>query len=85
MNEDWFDDLVNGEPTPITYRQLVTIESKIDYCNLSARYKSEILSKLNYYTEIEVESVIKDILNNQISIDPRDQFNKMFKDGMFNS
>tara|TARA_Y100000401_G_C8307357_1_gene217739 strand:- start:1045 stop:1308 length:264 start_codon:yes stop_codon:yes gene_type:complete len=83
VNEDWFDDLVNGEPTPITFSQLVTIESKIDYCNLPISYKTKILNNLNNYTEIEAELVIKDILDNQIPIDPKDQYKQMRKNGMF--
>ncbi len=47
MNDDWIDNLLDGKPTPITYRQLVTIECNIDQTSLTTRMKSEILNRIN--------------------------------------
>jgi hypothetical protein len=81
---DWLEYVFNDEPTPITYRQLVIIESRIDRADISLSEKSEILNNLNNYTELEAEEIIKKILENEIKTDPKDQWKEMFKSGMFN-
>jgi len=84
MSEDWLDNILDGEPTPITYRQLVIIESMIDRTALGSTEKNEILTNLNNYTELEAEEIIKEILENETKTDPKDQWKEMFKSGMFN-
>jgi hypothetical protein len=84
VSKDWLDYVLDGEPTPITYRQLVIIESRIDRADISLSEKSEILNNLNNYTELEAEEIIKKILENEIKTDPKDQWKEMFKSGMFN-
>tara|TARA_Y100001938_G_C7955414_1_gene361461 strand:- start:80 stop:346 length:267 start_codon:yes stop_codon:yes gene_type:complete len=83
VSKDWLDYVLDGEPTPITYRQLVIIESRIDRADISLSEKSEILNNLNNYTELEAEEIIKKILENEIKTDPKDQWKEMFKSGMF--
>lgn len=80
----WMDDVLDGEPTPITYRQVVIIESMIDRTAICLSEKSEIINNLNNYTELEAEEIIKKILENEIKTDPKDQWKEMFKSGMFN-
>ena len=80
----WMDYVLDGEPTPITYRQVVIIESMIDKTSISLSEKSEILNNLNNYTELEAEEIIKKKLENEIKTDPKDQWKEMFKSGMFN-
>ena len=45
----------------------------------------KILNKINDLTEIEAEEVITNIFENEIKTDPKDQWLKMLKDGVFNS
>ena len=85
MSEDWLDNILDGEPSPITYRQLVIIESMIDRTALDPTEKNEILTNLNNYTELEAEEIIKNILENEIKTDPKDQWKEMFKAGVFDS
>ncbi len=85
MNDDYFDELVNGRPTLITDKQWFIIESMIDRTSLSIEYKTKILNKINDLTEIEAEEVITNIFENEIKTDPKDQWLKMLKDGVFNS
>ncbi len=85
MNDDYFDELVNGRPTLITDKQWFIIESMIDRTSLSIEYKTKILNKINDLTEIESEEVITNIFENEIKTDPKDQWLKMLKDGVFNS
>tara|TARA_R100000655_G_scaffold99952_1_gene144172 strand:+ start:1081 stop:1338 length:258 start_codon:yes stop_codon:yes gene_type:complete len=85
VNDDYFDELVNGRPTLITDKQWFIIESMIDRTSLSIEYKTKILNTINDLTEIEAEEVITNIFENEIKTDPKDQWLKMLKDGVFNS
>ncbi len=83
MNEDWFDELLDGEPTPITDTQWLIIESNIYHTALPSQMIEGIMSRLNNITELEAEEVIKLINENKIEKDTRKQWLKMFKDGVF--
>ena len=83
MNEDWFDELLDGEPTPITDTQWLIIENNIDKTSLTTNMKSNILASINDLTQLEAEKIIKLINENKIERDTRKQWEKMFKDGVF--
>ena len=83
MNDDWIDNLLDGKPTPITYRQLVTIECNIDQTSLTTRMKSEILNRINDLSQLEAEEIITIINNNRYEKDTQKQWLKMFRDGVF--
>ena len=83
MTSDWINDMIDGEPTPITYRQLVIIDTMIDRTSISEMEKGHILSQLNNYTELEAEKIIKKIFENEVKTDPQDQWKKMLKDNVF--
>ena len=83
MNEDWFDELLDGEPTPITDTQWLIIESNIYHTALPSQMIEGIMSRLNNITELEAEEIIKLINENKIEKDTRKQWLKMFKDGVF--
>lgn len=83
MNEDWFDELHNGEPTPITDTQWFIIESNIYYTCLPMVEIERIISSIDQMSELEAEEIIKLINENKIETDTRKQWEKMFKDGVF--
>mgnify|MGYP003132625442 FL=1 len=83
MNEDWFDELLDGEPTPITDTQWLIIENNIDKTSLTTNMKSNILASINDLTQLEAEKIIKLINENKIETDTRKQWVKMLKDGVF--
>tara|TARA_Y100000004_G_scaffold92736_1_gene103914 strand:+ start:2420 stop:2686 length:267 start_codon:yes stop_codon:yes gene_type:complete len=83
VNDDWFDELHNGEPTPITDTQWFIIESNIDNTSIPTSEIEEILSRLHQMSELEAEEIIKLINENKIETDTRKQWEKMFKDGVF--
>ncbi len=85
MNDEWLDNLLDGKPTPITYRQLVTIECNIDQTSLTTRMKSEILNRINDLSQLEAEEIITIINNNRYEKDTQKQWLKMFRDGVFES
>tara|TARA_R110000824_G_scaffold6481_1_gene29880 strand:- start:955 stop:1218 length:264 start_codon:yes stop_codon:yes gene_type:complete len=80
---DWIDEALDGKPTEITNSQWLTIEGNIDLTSLTHSMKSEILSDLNYLSEIEAEEIITILYNNRYEKDPQKQWLKMFRDGVF--
>ena len=83
MSEDWFDELLDGEPTPITDTQWLIIESNIYHTALPSQMIQDVMSTLNDMTELEAEKIIKLINENKIEKDTRKQWEKMCKDGVF--
>ena len=83
MNDDWFDELLDGEPTPITDTQWLIIESNIYHTSIPVTQIESIMSSLNNMTEIEAQQIIQTINENKIEKDTRKQWLKMFKDGVF--
>ena len=83
MNDDWFDELHNGEPTLITDTQWFIIDSNIYDTSLTTETIESIMSNLNETSEIDAQEIIKLINENKIEKDTRKQWLKMFKDGVF--
>tara|TARA_R110001592_G_scaffold269216_1_gene535554 strand:- start:475 stop:741 length:267 start_codon:yes stop_codon:yes gene_type:complete len=83
MNNDWFDELLDGEPSGITDTQWLIIEGNIDSTTLPPSMKSDILSRINDLTKLEAEEIITLINENKYERDPKKQWLKMFKDGVF--
>tara|TARA_R100000908_G_scaffold46352_1_gene22680 strand:+ start:1402 stop:1668 length:267 start_codon:yes stop_codon:yes gene_type:complete len=83
VNEDWLDNLLDGEPSGITNTQWLIIESKIQYTTLTSTTKEDILKRINDLTELEAEEIITIINENKYETDPKKQWEKMFKDGVF--
>jgi UDP-galactopyranose mutase len=84
MSDDgWIDELFDGKPTPITYRQLVTIESNIDLTSFTTQMISDIINGINDLTEEEAELIITKIYENRYEKDTQKQWKKMLRDGVF--
>ena len=83
MNEDWFDELLDGEPEPITDTQWLIIEGNIYHTALPPRMIESIISRVSNMSEMEAQEIIKLINENKIETDTRKQWEKMFKDGVF--
>ena len=83
MNDDWFDELLEGEPTPITDTQWLIIENNIYNTSIPTTQIESIISGLDDLTQIEAEQIIKTINENTIEKDTRKQWLKMLKDGVF--
>ena len=78
MNEEWFDELTNGEPLLCSSIQMGVIESLLRISPISEREKSEILSELNTYSEDEASSIIRILKEDVVETDVRKQWKKMF-------
>jgi len=83
MNDDWIDNILDGEPSGITHTQWLIIESNIDLTSFTEVMKSDILGRINDLTELEAEEIITKIYENRYEKDTRKQWEKMFKDGVF--
>jgi len=83
MNDDWIDNILDGEPSGITDTQWLIIESNIDLTSFTETMKSDILSRINDLTELEAEETITKIYENRYEKDTRKQWEKMCKDGVF--
>ena len=80
---DWIDEVLDGEPTPITDTQWLIIEGNIDGTSLPLSMKAGILNDLQNLTELEAEEIITLINENKYDSDPRKQWERMFKEGVF--
>ena len=83
MNDDWIDNILDGEPSGITHTQWLIIEGNIDLTSFTETMKSDILGRINDLTELEAEEIITKIYENRYEKDTRKQWEKMFKDGVF--
>jgi hypothetical protein len=83
MNDDWIDNILDGEPSGITDTQWFIIEGNIDLTSFTERMKSDILGGINDLTELEAEEIITKIYENRYEKDTRKQWEKMCKDGVF--
>jgi hypothetical protein len=83
MNDEWLDNILDGEPAPITHGQWLFIESSIDQTSLTITMKSDIIGRINDLTQLEAEEIINLINENKYETDPRKQWEKMLKDGVF--
>lgn len=83
MNDDWIDNILDGEPSGITHTQWLIIESNIDLTSFTETMKSDILRRVNDLTELEAEEIITKIYENRYEKDTRKQWEKMCKDGVF--
>ncbi len=78
MNEEWFDELTNGEPLLCSSIQMGIIESLLRISPISNEEKKVIYSELNDYSEEEANDVIRLLKKDVVLTDPRDQWKKMF-------
>jgi len=78
MNEEWFDELTNGEPLLCSTIQMGIIESLLRISPISEEEKSIIFSELEHYSEEEANDIISSLKKDVIATDPKDQWKKMF-------
>jgi len=78
MNEEWFDELTNGEPLLCSTIQMGIIESLLRISPISEEEKSEIYRSIDSYSEEEANKVISYLKKDVITTDPIEQWKKMF-------
>lgn len=86
MNDDWIDEVVDGKPKQAEYWQIDYIDNLLPRTSLTLPYQEEILYKIYQkdFSQLEAEEIIIYLKENEVYSDPRDQYKKMYKSGMFN-
>jgi len=78
MNDDWFDELTNGEPLLCSTIQMGIIEQLLKVSPISDNQKLEIMSDLDNYSDIEANRVIIMLQEDVVETDVRKQWKRMF-------
>lgn len=81
---DWMDEVLDGKPLEAEWWKIGYIENLLPYTCIEQSEKDKIYQSLNGLTDVEADKIIPYLKENQQLIDPKDQYNKMVKDGMFN-
>ena len=76
---DWIDDLLSDEPISLT--QIAIIEGLLSRCPYPQEKIRDIEKNLLEFSEAEASELIFKMKQDEIPLDPREQFNKMFKYG----
>tara|TARA_R110002074_G_scaffold296231_1_gene467779 strand:- start:3151 stop:3423 length:273 start_codon:yes stop_codon:yes gene_type:complete len=86
VNDDWIDEVVDGKPKQAEYWQIDYIDNLLPRTSLTLPYQEEILYKIYQkdFSQLEAEEIIIYLKENEVYSDPRDQYKKMYKSGMFN-
>ena len=75
---DWIDEILEDEPCSLW--QIGKIESLLVTSSAQHLYENINFNELTYY---EAEEIIKDLWENDCPKDPRDQFERMRRGGVF--
>ena len=84
--DDWINEVVDGKPLKAEYWQIDYIDNLLPRTSLTLQNPEEIFYKIYQkdFSHLEAEKIIIELKQNEIYSDPRDQFIKMCKSGMFN-
>ena len=87
MNDDWFDEVVDGKPKLAEYWQIDFIDDLLRRTPFCISEQQEISSRIHDkdFSEIEAEELIIYLKENEIKRDPKDQYKQFVKNGMFSS
>jgi hypothetical protein len=80
---DWMDEVLDGKPLEAEMWKIGYIENLLHRTTISSREQSEIFNSLNELTDIEADEILKKIKENEIKTDPKDQYEQMRRNGMF--
>tara|TARA_R110000803_G_scaffold162027_1_gene225644 strand:+ start:261 stop:500 length:240 start_codon:yes stop_codon:yes gene_type:complete len=78
MNDEWFDELTNGEALLCSAIQMSIIESLLRISPISESEKSEIFSDISQYSEEEASWLIRELQEDVVETDVRKQWKRMF-------
>lgn len=78
------DEVLDGKPLEAEWWKIGYIENLLPYTCIEQSEKDKIYKSLDSLTDVDADKIIPYLKENQQLIDPKDQYNKMVKDGMFN-
>jgi tetrahydromethanopterin S-methyltransferase subunit A len=80
---DWTDEVLDGEPLEAEMWKLGYIENLLHRTAISTSEQQEIMNSLDILTDIDADKIIKKIKEYEIKTDPKDQYEEMRRNGMF--
>ena len=80
---DWMDEVLDGKPLEAEMWKLGYIENLLHRTAISTSEQQEILNSLDILTDIDADKIIKKIKEYEIKTDPKDQYEEMRRNGMF--
>lgn len=83
--EEWLEEVLDGKPTEAEMWKLGYIENLLHRTTIPTSEQSDILESLNGLTDIDADEILKKIKENEVKSDPKDQYEQMRRNGMFNS
>lgn len=78
------DEVLDGKPLEAEMWKLGYIENLLHRTSIPIREQDIIMSSLDTLSDIEADEILKEIKENQIHSDPKQQYEEMRKNGMFN-
>jgi len=81
--DEWFDDVVDGNPKLAEIWQLNYIEGIINYTSIPNHERTDIINNLNELSEIEADKILAYLKENETYTDPKHQYEQMRKNGVF--
>jgi len=81
---DWMDEVLDGKPLEAELWKLGYIENLLHNTSIPISEQEDIINSLNDLSDIDADEIIKRIKENEIHSDPKNQYEQMRKNGMFN-
>ena len=81
---DWMDEVLDGKPLEAEMWKLGYIENLLHNTSILISEQEDIINSLNDLSDIDADEIIKRIKENEIHSDPKNQYEQMRKNGMFN-
>jgi len=77
------DEVLDGKPLEAEMWKVGYIENLLPYTSISSREQEKIFNNLSTLTDIEADELIPYLKENEIKRDPKDQYEQMRRNGMF--
>ena len=78
------DEVLDGKPLEAELWKLGYIENLLHNTSIPISEQEDIINSLNELSDIDADEIIKRIKENEIHSDPKNQYEQMRKNGMFN-
>ena len=82
---DWMDEVLDGKPLEAEMWKIGYIENLLHRTAISTSEQQEIMNSLDILTDIDADKILKKIKEYEIKTDPKDQYEEMRKNGMFDN
>ena len=80
---DWMDEVLDGKPLEAEMWKIGYIENLLHRTAISTSEQQEIMNSLDVLTDIDADEILKKIKEYEIKTDPKDQYEQMRRNGMF--